>query len=580
MEKRKKTLLILGLCIFTLTLIGLSYAFWQITLQQTDENEIATACLDIELMPNEGTGITLNPAYPILDDEAKTLTPYTFTIHNKCEDNLRYQINVEVLDDTTLDSKYIKVKLNEENKKGKISKFTSKQQVTPTLTKEPTIADEAYKIETGYLTSNATKSFEFRQWMDGNIKGTDTESMNKIFKSKITITATYVSEIPETFVFPDSIIGQIDEQGNGLIEQEHGEDEQFQEGDEKFRDTELRYVGVNPNNYVWFNCDDGTTSGEENCELWRIIGLVNVKTETGITQRVKIIREESIGEYSWDTSAENINQGRGINEWSQSDVMKLLNPGYEDNKDLNNSGENVKVNNSLYWNRQNGTCYSGRDNRTISCDFTTSGMKSETQKYISDDIIWNIGTNGENDYTDNTKGLQKHFYSYERSSNDGKICQNNEKNCNDEVSRTTEWKTEGNKKALVGLMYPSDYGYAVGGIGENRNECLKTGMRDWYAEDQEDTKCADNDWLKIYSKLSSYEEAQHTITPEASTSYNSDVFAVFKGGHVTDYPANYSESIRPVIYLKEDVIIEVDEDSENTNLNGSETHPFILSLNE
>ena len=52
MEKRKKTLLILGLCIFTLTLVGLSYAFWQITLQQTDENVVYTSCLQFDFTNN------------------------------------------------------------------------------------------------------------------------------------------------------------------------------------------------------------------------------------------------------------------------------------------------------------------------------------------------------------------------------------------------------------------------------------------------------------------------------------------------------------------------------------------------
>ena len=39
--------------------------------------------------------------------------------------------------------------------------------------------------------------------------------------------------------------------------------------------------------------------------------------------------------------------------------MKLLNPGYETNQDLNNSNETITVNNSLYWNKSSGTCYTG-----------------------------------------------------------------------------------------------------------------------------------------------------------------------------------------------------------------------------
>ena len=65
------------------------------------------------------------------------------------------------------------------------------------------------------------------------------------------------------------------------------------------KQTELRYAGANPDNYVKFNN-----------ELWRIIGLVN--TPEG--QRVKIIRDGNIGGYSWDSSDLSINSGAGVNE--------------------------------------------------------------------------------------------------------------------------------------------------------------------------------------------------------------------------------------------------------------------------
>ena len=56
-------------------------------------------------------------------------------------------------------------------------------------------------------------------------------------------------------------------------------------------DNNLRYVGANPNNYVSFNN-----------ELWRIIGVFNnIDDGTGMTEtRLKIVRNESIGTYSWD----------------------------------------------------------------------------------------------------------------------------------------------------------------------------------------------------------------------------------------------------------------------------------------
>ena len=59
-------------------------------------------------------------------------------------------------------------------------------------------------------------------------------------------------------------------------------------------DNNLRYVGANPNNYVRFNN-----------ELWRIIGVFNnIDDGTGKKEtRLKIIRNEPIGSYSWDNKA-------------------------------------------------------------------------------------------------------------------------------------------------------------------------------------------------------------------------------------------------------------------------------------
>ena len=80
----------------------------------------------------------------------------------------------------------------------------------------------------------------------------------------------------------------------------------------------IRYIGKNPNNYVSI---DG--------ELWRIIGVMkNINDGNGnISDRVKLIRNESIGNFAWDTSDSSVNGGWGINEWTKADLMKLLNPG-------------------------------------------------------------------------------------------------------------------------------------------------------------------------------------------------------------------------------------------------------------
>ena len=88
--------------------------------------------------------------------------------------------------------------------------------------------------------------------------------------------------------------------------------------------SEYRYQGGTlnndePSNYILFND-----------ELWRIIGIFPVDNGTGtIENRLKIIRNTPIGNYSYDVSPSYDNQGYGYNNWATSDIMKLLNPGYE-----------------------------------------------------------------------------------------------------------------------------------------------------------------------------------------------------------------------------------------------------------
>ena len=74
-------------------------------------------------------------------------------------------------------------------------------------------------------------------------------------------------------------------------------------------DQNIRYYGSNPNNYVLFNN-----------ELWRIIGVFG--------NNVKLVRSESLGSLSWDSSESSVNEGWGVNEWSQADLKNYLNTTY------------------------------------------------------------------------------------------------------------------------------------------------------------------------------------------------------------------------------------------------------------
>jgi len=69
----------------------------------------------------------------------------------------------------------------------------------------------------------------------------------------------------------------------------------------------------------------------------------------------------------------------------------------------------------------------------------------------------------------------KKYYGEERSSNTGKmICYTGSKYCRDNITRTTSYQ------GYIGLIYPSDYGYATsGGNTINRDLCLEKVGFNW-----------------------------------------------------------------------------------------------------
>ena len=153
---------------------------------------------------------------------------------------------------------------------------------------------------------------------------------------------------------------------------------------------------------------------------------------------------------------------------------------------------------------------------------------------------WNLG--GTASYISSSNGLASHFYGYERGT---------------EVysGRPTEWIGK------IGLMYPSDYGYATsGGSSTDRETCLNTALYNWNGLNISD--CKNNDWLYDSSIY------QWTITPASSRSPL--VFRVASTGRVYADYAYLSDAGSPALYLNSNVKISGGE--------GTESSPYQLSL--
>ena len=273
--------------------------------------------------------------------------------------------------------------------------------------------------------------------------------------------------------------------------------------DDETSDNNLRYIGADPENYIWFND-----------ELWRIIGVMNnIDDGSGTKEtRLKIIKNESIGEYSWDNKGAN-----GENDWSTSALQTLLNSG-------------------AYYNRTSGECPYGGNGATTPCDFSTTGLTEET-KLMIDNAVWNLGGS---DTSDNVTTAM--FYERER----GDTVYN---------ERPTEWIGQ------IGLMYPSDYGYATsGGVTTNRSTCLINGLYNWHLFED----CINNNWLYV-------NQAQWTLTPLVTSSNH--VFRRYASGHIYYALGSVSKTdmaVVPVTYLSSNIKI--------TSGSGTKELPYVLSL--
>ncbi len=178
MQKKKVNMIVLSVSVI-LMLIGLSYGYFLIRKNQENNNVAGSECFKLEFS-NESEAINLSNMYPISDEEGKKQIPYSFTITNTCNMLAGYTVNMEMLEGTTLNSKYLDVLVNNEE-----IKLLSTYEATDTVIANST---ESRILTKGTLAYNDSVDYTVRFWMDKDVE--DIESMNKYFASKIVVVAT------------------------------------------------------------------------------------------------------------------------------------------------------------------------------------------------------------------------------------------------------------------------------------------------------------------------------------------------------------------------------------------------------
>ena len=239
-----------------------------------------------------------------------------------------------------------------------------------------------------------------------------------------------------------------------------------------------RYEGINPNNYVLYNE-----------ELWRIIGVFESEMHGQTGNLVKIIRNDSIGGLVYNTSS-------SVNSWGESTLYKLLNQtsggSYYTGVDCTNKVSRTYC--SSYYG------YTPRD-----CSFSNTGIRSDYARGMIQEANW---------------------YSTAYSSIS-----------NAPTTYTYDITTTTSNTGYIGMMYASDYGYAV-----QASDCARTISLGSYSGGTNGLTCAGKNWLRL---------GEYEWTISRNSSNNS--WHVYFNGDVTPANVNYGLAIRPVLYLKSSV---------------------------
>ena len=355
---------------------GITFAIYENTINAGKSQVIKTGVVNFTLTESTN-GLVLDNLQELTDYEGMAQeTFYEFTIKNTGNTITDYEISLvdkpnSSYTGTILNEKYIKVGLLKNNSKEIIVNLKDVNRLIDKVT----------------LDVEDTVNYKLRLWLDfGNLEDEAKEALvgQQIFLALKINGIQNVNKVPTG---ADNLIKLTDNKDNsGLYTITHAKDSTLQIGATEDI-TEYRYRGASPKNYVTFNN-----------EVWRIIGVFPTDDGTGnIENRIKIIKDQSIGNNYWNTTQ--VASTSTYNNWTGATLMKYLNATYYNS--LTNNGAIDMVDDAKYY------------------------LGGYTNTNMTKDVMYQ--------YERKISGSGTYYYSSNPNSWTGKI----------------------------GLMYASDYGYAA-----------------------------------------------------------------------------------------------------------------------
>ena len=283
--KNKRTLI--ALLVFglgTLMLLGTSYSLITNSLVSDEAYGFNVANFDVSF--NDDTKISVTGIPTSDDDGLRNSKEYIFKINNNSDYDINYRLDIlenssDRMDEvihyafSVNDSEYSDVLVLKDNSTLKQNKV---------------------------LVVNATDVYKIKIWLS---EDADESYMNKAFSASIILSATQ-----NEYKYATSVIEKL---------ANNNQDNVVKDG------NDYRYNKKDSPNYVWFNCENGFTKGEDYCEKWRIIGSFNNQSEKSIEeyQSLKIVSTSSYDDIAYNNDEE-------IGNYDESYINTFANGSYYD----------------------------------------------------------------------------------------------------------------------------------------------------------------------------------------------------------------------------------------------------------
>ncbi len=515
MKNKRKNIIILLILILLLTLgISVTYAIFKWTSSNSDITFNIEGCYVTYDDGGDITGASLGPA--LSKDDTNNVLSKKITLSPECSGvtaNLTLKVN-EIAPE--LKNTSFVWSLYEGNTKVSSGNFAD-----ATTNKVYTL------LSTKTLTENTTTTYTLYIYIDGTVDN-DSSMGGKSLKFTLGASgenALYKGPVNAVTLVEGLDKGETGDSGSGVYKVTHSAipASSSATGSEIPAVTDYRYYGASPNNYICLDMEGGSTCPDKH--LYRIIGSIYEEKEN--TNRIKVIKATPLTDgttkgFSWDYTSSG----------SYSNIWATITSGNYSNSLTSGSQLMKLLNSGAWWNGTSGSYYNNSTTATT-VNFTNYKLSDKAKSYITTSRYYLGG------YNTSSGVMTNQFYAYERGT------------ARYDTNRPLYWD------GMVGLMYPSDFGYAAG------NSCV-TGTDPY----NYDGGCKNKDWLWMTTSSDYTGGAEWLMSPDSG--YSHDAFYVDSSGYVDNYGDVYSaDSARPVFYLSSSASISEGE--------GTSAAPYILS---